>query len=173
MPTAWFQVVDMSVNMPSCTCYGTHCGPCAFVASTVSKPFYVAKSNKRLHRLCRAAFSTQATTTVAPCILTERTGTLALQGIDTVILDCDGVLWVGSDVVRNANAVWTTSWLLLLLSITLHVFGNICVCRSIACSPLTSLSYWCVKPWSALRLTGGECNERQRQETAVCHKQLQ
>ncbi|GFR43399.1 hypothetical protein Agub_g4478, partial [Astrephomene gubernaculifera] len=61
--------------------------------------------------------STASTTTSRPCttsdscaaepyepvrVLDERTAPDALRDISTLILDCDGVLWRGNDIIRNA-----------------------------------------------------------------------
>jgi hypothetical protein len=39
-------------------------------------------------------------------VLDERTAPERLRHISTLILDCDGVLWRGSDIIRNAPEVW-------------------------------------------------------------------
>ncbi|KAF6251565.1 HAD-like domain-containing protein [Scenedesmus sp. NREL 46B-D3] len=59
--------------------------------------------------VCQAAAPAVQQSAV-PCMLDEISGLGVLQQLDTIIFDCDGVLWRGNDTIPNAVEVVSSSY---------------------------------------------------------------
>jgi hypothetical protein len=70
------------------------------------KPYHSAGCCRALHpKRLQRCLRTRVSQMPGACMLDKQAAAAVLDSIDTLILDCDGVLWQGSDVVPGAPEV--------------------------------------------------------------------